>query len=113
MSSDGGVTTQQSNFIFFSRASSSGWSAADLLYNGELADLDTDWDATNLLPLNEGATGAPDGGIVGIRWTSMPTASDLATLPRTWYLDYPADSFSITYENETAQWGVDARDPAP
>ena len=44
------------------------------------------------------STAASDGGVLGIRWNSVPAAADLATLDRTWATTYTAASMpTVSY----------------
>lgn len=48
------------------------------------------FDLSTLTTTGAWSTAASDGGAVGIRWNSVPAASDLATLGRTWASTYTA-----------------------
>ena len=65
-----------------------GLAASDIQSNGYSGNFNT----STLVPSGNWSTGATDGGAVGIRWSSVPAASAIATLDRTWAATYPAQT---------------------
>ena len=65
------------------------WGATDLPDVGGISEI---FDIENLIPIGAYATGASDGGPLGIRWSSVPTLLELADLQPNWFEIYQPES---------------------
>ena len=76
-----------------------GWSSEDL---ADPSSLDSVMEEGSVNLQSPYSSSAPDGGSIGIRWQGTPRLDSLSTLPKNWYLYYPAEALPVLDPNDLA-----------